>query len=69
MAKIRGIDNGSVYLESLIKEGKEKAFQYGKLFYSLKINSFEEHLLHDDYAFISFRQISKDEWLEETKGI
>lgn len=56
---IEGIENGKVYFKKKLSEAGEGYFQYGKNYYRIKINHFEEHLLHDDYAFISFRAVSE----------
>ncbi len=57
---IEGIENGKVYFKKELGEGDEGYFQYGKNYYRIQINHFEEHIMHDDYAFISFRAVSEE---------
>jgi len=58
--KIEGIESSKIYYNNYLGEGEYGVFQYGKYFYRVKINSFEEHIFHDDYAFIAFRSVSEE---------
>lgn len=65
--RIENIESGKMYFKSYLKEGEYGIFRYGEYFYRVKINSFEEHLFHDDYAFIAFRSVSKERGLAEAQ--
>ena len=57
---IEGIDNGKVYFKKDLGEGGEGYFRYDKKYYRIKMDHFEEHLLHDDFAFVTFHQVSEE---------
>jgi len=57
--EIQGIENEKFYYRKAMEEGEDDEFEYEGHHYRIKINSFEEHLLHDDFAFISFRIVEK----------
>ncbi len=57
--KIEGIENSKTYYKNYLREGEYGVFRYEKYFYRVIINSFEEHIFHDDYAFIAFRSVSE----------
>jgi len=57
--EIQGIENEKFYYRKAMEEGEDDEFQYESFHYRIKINSFEEHLMHDDFAFISFRAVKK----------
>ncbi len=67
--KIKGIDTDKVYYQKYLREGDYGLFQYDKYFYRVKINSFEEHIFHDDYAFITFRSVSEEKGKQEAQTI
>ncbi|MBJ2175846.1 DUF5329 family protein [Aureibaculum sp. A20] len=66
---IVGIENNQTYYKNYLGEGEYGVFQYGKYFYRVKINSFEEHIFHDDYAFITFRTVSEEKGKAEAQII
>ena len=56
--KIKGIENNKLYFNQDMRQNDEGFFQYSeKKYYRIKVNKFENHLLHDDLAFISIREI------------
>ncbi len=57
---IEGIENEKIYYKNYMGEGEDGIFQYGMYYYRIKINQFEEHIFHDDYAFIAFRSVSEE---------
>jgi hypothetical protein len=56
---LEGIENEKVYFKKQMSVGDEGYFQYGKYYYRIKINKFENHTFHDDFAFIAFRKASE----------
>ena len=58
--EIQGIENEKFYYRKLMEEGEDDEFEYEGFHYRIKINSFEEHLMHDDYAFFSFRVVENE---------
>jgi len=68
--QIKSIDDDKVYLKTNMSEGQNAIFQYTKEhYYRVKINSFEEHIFHDDIAFISFRKVSIEKGKAEAPEI
>jgi len=57
--KMYGIDNDKVYYQSTMMEGGADVFEYAGKKYRIKINHFEEHTFHDDFAFIEFRKVKE----------
>jgi hypothetical protein len=58
---IKGIGNNKLYFKSDMSANSEGYFQYEKnKYYRIKVNKFENHLVHDDLAFISMREISEE---------
>ena len=57
--EIQGIENEKFYYRKAMKEGEDDEFEYEGHHYRIKLNYFEEHLLHDDFAFFSFRAVEK----------
>jgi hypothetical protein len=57
--EIQGIENEKFYYRKLMEEGEDDEFDYEGFRYRIKLNYFEEHLLHDDFAFFSFRELEK----------
>jgi len=57
--EIQGIENEKFYYRKAMEEGEDDEFEYEGFHYRIKMNYFEEHLMHDDYAFISFRGVEK----------
>lgn len=52
---------GVYFFDQLLSEGEAGTFQYHDSYYEIKIDHFEEHVLHDDFAFIRLRTISEEE--------
>ncbi|MDH4473251.1 MAG: DUF5329 family protein [Fluviicola sp.] len=52
---------GVYFFDQSLSEGQAGTFQYHDSYYEIKIDHFEEHLLHDDFAFIRLRTISEEE--------
>ncbi len=66
---IEGIDNSKIYYKNIIARGEYGIFKYGTFYYRIKINRFDEHLLHDDFALIAFRSVSEEKGKSETQKI
>lgn len=60
---VQGMINGLgiYFFDEPMGEGETGTFQYHDSYYEIKIDHFEEHLLHDDFAFIRLRTISEEE--------
>lgn len=60
---VQGMINGLgiYFFDESLGEGETGTFQYHDSYYEIKIDHFEEHLLHDDFAFIRLRTISEEE--------
>lgn len=58
--EIQGIENEKFYYRKAMEEGEDDEFEYEGHHYRIKLNYFEEHVLHDDYAFFSFRTVEKE---------
>lgn len=68
--KIKSIEEDKVYLKTNLSSGEDAVFQYTEeYYYRIKINSFEEHILHDDIAFISFHKVSVEKGKAEAPEI
>lgn len=68
--KIKSIEEDKLYLKTNLKEGEEAVFKYNdNNYYRIMINSFEEHVFHDDIAFISFHKVSVEKGKAEAPEI
>ena len=57
---IKGIEDNKIYLDREFTQNDEGYFKYGENnYYRIKVNKFENHMLHDDLAFISIREVDE----------
>jgi len=68
---VQGEINGisGYFFDESMGEGETGTFQYHDSYYEIKIDHFEEHLLHDDFAFIRLRSISEEESKQHEKSV
>lgn len=66
---IEGIETGKIYYKNHLGRGEAGIFKYGMYYYRIKINKFEEHIFHDDYAFITFHSVSEERGKSEAQPI
>lgn len=69
--EIRGRQNEKeyVYLNRSLREHDSTTFAYYDRFYRIIINGFELHFIHDDFAFLTVREITNDEAKADARGV
>ncbi len=58
---LEAVGEPKTFLRIPMREGEVGYFDYHGVQYRLKLDRFENHLMHDDYAFVSLRRVGKGE--------
>lgn len=71
LVEITGNQKGQdvVYLSRSLREHDSATFAYYDRYYRVFIQGFELHFIHDDFAFITIREVTKEEAKADPKGI
>lgn len=71
LIEITGKQKGKeyLYLNRPLQEHDSASFTYGDSYYRVITNGFELHLVHDDFAFLTVREISEEQAKNDKKGV